>query len=160
MFFYIGAPAQPRIIKVEDLKKMIPDSGDTLYIINFWATWCVPCVQEMPHFLALHKEITEKKLKARVLLVSLDYAEDYESKLLPFFKKHGLPGSTYLLDEINANYFIPAIDPKWSGTLPTTLALKGWNEPRRLHEGQLDENGLRELAGLEPTTKSPGKTGH
>src|SRR5512142_2271974 len=61
---------------------------DTLYIVNFWASWCVPCREELPAF----EKIGDKysKMKVKVLLVSLDFPNQLETRLLPFIKKYKL----------------------------------------------------------------------
>ena len=114
--------AKPRIIKVDELVKLYENKSDTVYIINFWATWCVPCVEEMPAFEKINSEYDS--LKVKVLLVSLDFADDYNNKLLPFLASKNIKSEVVLLDETNANYFIPLIDNRWSGALPATLIIR------------------------------------
>ena len=98
---------------------------DTVYVINFWATWCVPCIKELPYFEALHQKSRNQPTK--VLLVSLDNPDDMNSRLIPFIKKKGLKSNVVLLADGNANKWIDQIDPNWSGAIPITLFLKGNN---------------------------------
>src|SRR4051812_11263263 len=74
-----------RVIKITDLEKRIKNNSDTTYIINFWATWCAPCIKELPDFDSINVAYKQKKVK--VILVSMDFKEDLETKLLPFMKK-------------------------------------------------------------------------
>jgi len=98
-------------------------ASDTIYIVNFWATWCPPCVKELPAFDTLQQQYTGKPVK--VLLVSLDFKEDYEEKLNRFIKKqHPLPEIVWFT-ETNAEKFIPEIDNRWYGSIPTTLVIHG-----------------------------------
>ena len=63
-------------------------SHDTVYVINFWATWCAPCVKELPYFEALLEKNSEKPFKQ--ILVSLDDDKKLESRVLPFLKKNNV----------------------------------------------------------------------
>ncbi|MCC7303176.1 MAG: TlpA family protein disulfide reductase [Bacteroidia bacterium] len=118
----IGFAQAPAILKLDSLLKKFP-SQDTVYVINFWATWCKPCVEEFPLFTELDQKAKERNWKVKVLMVSMDFAEDYKSKLLPFLEKHPTGAEIVLLDENNADYFIPKIDSAWTGTLPFTLVI-------------------------------------
>ncbi len=99
---------------------------DTMYVINFWATWCKPCIEELPAFDSLF--ILKNKLPVKVILVSLDFKEDLDKKVIPFLKKHGIQTECVLLDEVNGNDFINKISPAWSGAIPATLFKKGKNK--------------------------------
>lgn len=114
--------SQVKYIKADDLNKRITNRTDTIYIINFWATWCVPCIKELPAFEKLNQEYKDEKFK--MLLVSLDFKSDVDSSLLPFIKKQKLQTEVLLLDEDDPDIFINKIDSSWSGTIPATLIIK------------------------------------
>ncbi|MFY9307854.1 MAG: TlpA family protein disulfide reductase [Bacteroidia bacterium] len=118
-FLGLGYGQHVNSIKLVDLEKRITNDTDTLYIVNFWATWCVPCVKELPAFDSIQAAYADKNVK--VLLVSLDFKEDLESKLLPFIANKKVKSEVVLLDETDANYFIPRISKEWSGAIPATL---------------------------------------
>jgi thiol-disulfide isomerase/thioredoxin len=105
------------VYKINDLVKRIGYS-DTLYVVNFWATWCKPCIQELPAFDSLSTMVKNKKVK--ILLVSLDFSEDLNSKVNPFLIKNKIRTECVLLDEVNGNDFINKISPSWSGAIPPT----------------------------------------
>lgn len=132
---------KPPIVKVEELKKMYENKSDTVYIINFWATWCVPCVQEMPDFEKITAEYDSAKVK--VIFVSLDFADDYDKKLLPFIHKHDIKSAVVLLDETNANYFIPLIEDRWSGTIPATLIIRNDKNAKEFYGMKLEYEFLK-----------------
>jgi|TARA_X000000950_G_scaffold84945_1_gene106871 thiol-disulfide isomerase/thioredoxin len=99
-----------------ELKPLLNQKGDDLYVVNFWATWCAPCIKELPYFEALNQ-----REDVEVLLVSLDFPKHKESRLLPFIKKNNLKSKLVLLDDTDENYWINDIHPNWSGALPATL---------------------------------------
>lgn len=102
------------------LKKEILSNKNTVYVVNFWATWCAPCVKELPHFEQLNLE--NKNIK--VVLVSLDFKNQLESKLLPFLKKKSINSEVVLLTDIDYNSWLPMVDKDWSGSIPATLIIK------------------------------------
>ncbi len=121
---FILQAQQVKVLKIKDLKAILFKNNDTTYIVNFWATWCGPCVKELPEFETLTNEITAGKLKAKVILVSMDFKEDLTSKVIPFLKAKPQKSKVVLLDESNAEYFIPQLDDRWSGALPATMMIK------------------------------------
>lgn len=125
-----------------DLIKRIANP-DTMYVVNFWATWCAPCVKELPEFAAIEKENTGKPVK--VLLVSLDFKEDYPHKLVSFIKKKKLQHEVIWLNETNANSFIPKIENSWQGSIPATLLVYPKNEYRNFWEGVIKASRLQTL---------------
>lgn len=106
------------VYKINDLLNRIKNN-DTTYVVNFWATWCKPCVQELPNFDSLY-DIT-KNSNIKIILVSLDFKEDIEKKVNPFLEKKKVKSEVVLLDEINGNDFINKISEKWSGAIPATM---------------------------------------
>lgn len=126
-------------VKVTELEKMITESRTPL-IINFWATYCKPCIAEMPHFEKLGAKYKEKGLT--VVFVSLDMEDDYPVKVDSFVAKRKLQNKVLWLDETNADYFCPKIDPKWSGAMPATLFVNNTKSYRRLLEEELTEEEL------------------
>lgn len=115
------------------------------YIINFWATWCGPCVKELPYFQELHD--TNKDVE--VILVSLDFPEKFETQLIPFIKKKNVTPQVILLDDPNENMWISAIDSTWSGALPATLIYN--KEKRAFYEQSFTKESL--LKEVEKFTK-------
>jgi len=96
-------------------------AGDTVYVVNFWATWCAPCVKELPVFDTLQRMYESRPV--RIILVSLDFPEDYRERLPAFVaRKKPLPRIVWL-NETNANKFIPEIDDRWSGAIPATMII-------------------------------------
>ena len=88
------------------------------YVVNFWATWCGPCVKELPHFETLQKKYKDD---VEVILISLDFPHQYKSKLQPFIQKHQLTSKVIVLDDPDMNAWIPKIDSQWDGAIPVML---------------------------------------
>jgi thiol-disulfide isomerase/thioredoxin len=122
LFLSFTAQAQPAVIKINDLMHRLRHH-DTTYVVNFWATWCKPCVKELPSLDSLHRQHLGNAV--RVLLVSVDFADDLQKRLVPFLNKNKIAATCVLLDEINGNDYINRINPKWSGAIPATLVRKG-----------------------------------
>ena len=99
-----------------ELKPLLEQKGNKIYVVNFWATWCAPCIKELPYF-----EVLNQREDVEVLLVSLDFPKHKESRLLPFIKKNKLQSKVVLLDDADENYWINDIHPNWSGAIPATL---------------------------------------
>ncbi|QIE59125.1 TlpA family protein disulfide reductase [Rasiella rasia] len=93
------------------------------YVLNFWATWCKPCVKELPYFEELNATYKDKNVS--VVLVSLDFPENIEKQVLPFIEKHQLKSEVVLLDDPDANSWIPKVSKEWSGAIPATIIVKG-----------------------------------
>ena len=98
-------------------------SPDTTYVINFWATWCGPCVKELPYFEELNALYDGQPFKQ--ILVSLDDPKKLESKVIPFLTKNKIESKVVLLADGKANSWIDKVDPSWSGAIPITLILRG-----------------------------------
>jgi len=92
---------------------------DKIYVVNFWATWCAPCVKELPHFEELNKNY--KNGNVEVILVSLDFPNQYDKKLKPFIKKYDLKSKILVLDDVDQNTWIPKINENWDGAIPVTI---------------------------------------
>ncbi|MEN8203254.1 MAG: TlpA disulfide reductase family protein [Bacteroidota bacterium] len=100
---------------------------DTTYVINFWATWCSPCIKEIEFFEELHLNRQDHKLK--VVLVSLDFPKQMESRLLPFLDKKDITAPVMLMTDLDYNAWIERVDKNWSGAIPATLI---YNKDRRV----------------------------
>ena len=128
-------------VKIGDLQSYIEKSDHPL-IINFWATYCVPCVHEIPYF-----QTEAGKYKndgVELILVSLDLPDLYPKKIYAFAKKENYTSSILWLDESNADYFCPKIDKNWSGGIPSTLFINNKSSYRKFYERQLTEPQLEE----------------
>ena len=117
------------------------DTSNGLLVLNFWATFCKPCVEEIPHFIKTANKYKDRGLK--LLLVSLDLPAQYPVKLKAFAKKHQFNAPLAWLDESNADYFCPKVNPKWSGAIPATLFINNKTGYRNFVEEQIPHEQLK-----------------
>lgn len=132
-----------KVIKFKELEQLRQLPGDTLYVVNFWATWCKPCIKEMPYFEAATQQYKDQPV--RVILVSMDAAEDLEKRVKPFVKKRDLQSRLLLLDETDGNSWIDKIEPKWSGAIPATFFFNNSRKQYHFVERELSEKELQHL---------------
>ena len=107
----------------EDISALVRKSSDTTYVINFWATWCSPCVREIVHFEELHRKSEGDPVQ--VILVSLDFPNQKERRVIPFLEEKEITAPVLLVSDMDYNGWIDLVDPTWSGALPATLIYKG-----------------------------------
>ena len=122
-----------------DLSPLLHQDDDTLRIVNFWATWCKPCVEELPAFEQVALEYRGKKVK--ILYVSLDFPEQVEEKVVPFIRKKKMQ-NVLLLNDPKSNTWIPKINQSWSGAIPATLLYR--NGKRNFYEKGFNYSSLKE----------------
>ncbi|WGH76801.1 TlpA family protein disulfide reductase [Tenacibaculum tangerinum] len=106
-------------LNYEELKPFLHQNNDTTYVVNFWATWCLPCVKELPAFEKIQQAYKNKKVE--VVLVNLDFAKQVETNLIPFIKKKKLQSKVLHFEDANEQFWIRDISEKWSGAIPATL---------------------------------------
>ncbi|MFN8243819.1 MAG: TlpA family protein disulfide reductase [Ferruginibacter sp.] len=130
------AQAQPvPRLKMADVVKMYSQPSDTVYVINFWATFCKPCVAEIPDFIRICDQYAGQKVK--LLLVSLDLKEDYPVTIRSFAQKRHFNTNIAWLNETNADVFCPMIDKSWSGAIPATLMVNARSGCKKFFEGEM-----------------------
>ena len=122
------------VVDFAGLQEYLDQYSDKTVVINFWATWCAPCVKELPYF----EEVTAhyKEDDVVVVLVSLDFIKQMDKKLIPFLDKHQLKSKVVLLNAPDANAWIDKVSPEWSGAIPATVVRKGAEST--FYEGSFD----------------------
>ena len=120
-----------KLITVKQLENRFEKGRDTIYVVNFWATWCKPCVKELPEFEKF--KLANQGKSVKVILVSTDLKSRLEHGVEPFVKAHHLTGEIYLLNEAPSSYQ-ERISPDWSGALPATLIVYSKTGKKKFHE--------------------------
>jgi thiol-disulfide isomerase/thioredoxin len=113
----------------------------TPLIINFWATFCKPCIEEIPYFEAWVKQYEKTGLE--LWLVSLDMEDMFPKKLEAFTKNKSFQSRQFWLRESNADVFCPVIDPRWSGAIPASLFIHRAKGFRKFYEEPLSEHQFK-----------------
>jgi thiol-disulfide isomerase/thioredoxin len=113
------APKSIKVLNFDDFEPHLHLKNDSLYIINFWATWCTPCVKELPYFQDIANSVKDKKVK--FLLVSLDFPKQIDTRLIPFLERNNIDLEVLVLDDPNQNVWIDKVHKDWSGAIPATL---------------------------------------
>lgn len=130
-----------RKVRLDDITALM-DTSTTPLIINFWATWCQPCVHEIPWFEKNIEALQGKKVK--LLLVNLDFLQYYPKAIAAFAKEHGYHSEIVWLEDMNREDFIKKISNRYSGTIPISILVNNARHYRRYFEQQLPEERFKQ----------------
>ncbi len=128
------------VVSFEGLYPLLHQSDDKVWVVNFWATWCAPCIKELPYFESLAAEYADRGVE--VVLVSLDFQSMWEKRLPDFVKKKGISSPVVVLDDPDQNAWIPKVDADWGGAIPATLIYSA--DRRQFYEQTFDKASLRQ----------------
>jgi len=120
-FITLNSSAQVREVKFNTIDSLLHLSPENPIVLNFWATWCKPCVQELPYFEELNKNYSASGVK--VVMVSLDFKREIETRVKPFVLKNNMASEVLLLNEPDYNSWINRVDSTWSGAIPATVII-------------------------------------
>ena len=143
LFFLIanaGFSQSIEVIDAEDMENIIHEKTGKTKVINFWATWCKPCVEELPYFEAVNQNPEFENFE--IILVSLDFVEDLNTRVYKFVEKKDIKSTIKLLDNVDYNSWIDKVDPSWSGAIPATLVINNQSGKREFYEKQFKESEL------------------
>jgi len=137
-----GKAQQAKLIKLSQLQTLIEEKSDQIKVINFWATWCAPCVKELPLFESLNQD----RKDAKVILVSMDIDLDPSpEKVYKFVVRKKILSQVVILDERDPNAWINKIDKSWSGALPSTLFINTATGKRKFVEREMHAGDLEKF---------------
>ncbi len=114
----------------QGIRPFLYKKDDKIHVINFWATWCIPCVEELPYFEKLGAEYADKNVE--VILISMDFPDKVQSDLTPFIKENNIQSKVIVLDDPDANTWISKVDEDWTGAIPATIIYR--NDQRYFYE--------------------------
>lgn len=120
LFFTLTLQSQEvkTITSTDEYKELLDNSKGKVVLVNFWATWCPPCVKEFPELVKLYNDYKSKDFV--LLFISLDDKSEYDSKLLPFLKKQGVDFTSYFGNFSNPETIMNYVDKSWQGEIPFT----------------------------------------
>jgi thiol-disulfide isomerase/thioredoxin len=130
------------LVKLSKLQQIIQNEKEQIQVVNFWATWCAPCLKELPLFEKLRLE--RKDILVRLVSMDMDLDPDPE-KVRKFVARKKIQSEVYILDERNPNEWIDKLDKNWSGALPATLVVNNKTGKRKFVEKELQEGDLDKL---------------
>lgn len=136
----IGKAQNIRLLTANQLENRLSAGKDTTFVINFWATWCVPCLKELPNFEKLQQEFSEGKLK--VILLSIDKKSKANSAVASFVRRQKLKNEVFVADEQRPQEYIKKIDKAWAGSLPATLMVNQLRNQRKFFEKEFTYSEL------------------
>jgi len=143
-FISLNLKAQEiKVINFKEFEMLTQQNNDTTYIFNLWATWCQPCVAELPNFVKLDSVYSSKKVK--VVFISMDFKKDLDTRLKPFIANHKIKQDVYLLSEPDANSWIDKADKLWSGGIPASLIVNNRLKIRKFYEKEFTFAELEEI---------------
>jgi len=137
------------IVPLAQLQNRVTQNNDTLYVVNFWATWCKPCVEEMPYFEEAQKQFESQKVK--MIFASLNSVKELNS-VQKFVAQKNIQSETLILQACNPNVWINQIDSSWSGALPATIFYKNGKKVF-FTEGELNHYQLDSLISLHKSNR-------
>ncbi len=130
-------------IKIPGLEKILNNQEDKIHVVNFWATWCGPCVREFPVFERISGEYKNENVE--FLMISLDFPSQIEKQLIPFLKKNNITLDIAVMMDVDYNAWIDKVDKTWQGDIPATLIFNNSKKQRTFHRGEINEQELRKL---------------
>ena len=134
--------AQPKVAKLEELQKLLKTRSEKIQVINFWATWCGPCVKEMP----LIEKVGQERADVHITLVSMDLdLDDNPDKVLRFVERKSIKSDVLILDAPDPNSWIDKIEKQWNGSLPATIVINTKTGKRAFAGKELKEGELESL---------------
>ncbi|GAB4369885.1 MAG: TlpA disulfide reductase family protein [Bryobacter sp.] len=133
-------PAKLSPVSEASYPQTVQAAKGNVVLVNFWATWCEPCRQEMPALAKMAKELGTKKF--RLITVSADEPED-QKLAIDFLAKAGIQAPAYLKAAKDDEKFINSIDSKWSGALPALVLYDKTGAKSRVWIGESDLKQVR-----------------
>ena len=111
----------------KDLESLRDLKKGNVVLVNFWATWCKPCIAEFPELVKIYNEYSDKGVE--IIFISVDAPEDVNTKVVPFLNDKDVDFVTYYNNFTKPEDLINFFDIKWEGAIPTTYIYnKDWKQ--------------------------------
>ena len=109
--------SSPEQLSSEGLKSLLEQQQGQVLIVNLWATWCAPCIREIPELMELELELASQGV--RLIAVNMDDPADHE-RVREFVTGHFSDLHTYQRSDFDMDTLVSVVDPAWNEILPTT----------------------------------------
>ena len=140
-------PVKLDTIDAKGLAEIVKNHSDKLRLINVWATWCGPCVEEFPDFVTMNRMYRDRGFE--FVSISADDPE-HKDKALKFLQRNQASGPNYIFNTDDKYKLIEAIDPKWEGALPYTILVEPEGKVVYAHQGIIDPDNLKKIIFDDP----------
>ncbi len=137
----VSSPPIP--VTLESLVDEIGSRDGRIVVVNFWATWCMPCRIEFPELVRFGKEFADQGVD--IVFVSTDFESD-KQLAEAFLEEQGVPWPSYIRTDVNLE-FIRSFHPEWTGALPATFIFDRDGHLRAFWEGMTSYDELNETVG-------------
>jgi thiol-disulfide isomerase/thioredoxin len=137
----LAPAAAARAINAEELQGLLKRDGTRPLLVNYWATWCDPCRDEFPDLVKIDGDYRPKGLD--FIAITLDDSKDINTEVPKFLRRMRAKMPVYLLNVIDPEPVINAVDSGWSGALPATFLYNGKGEVVFKHFGRVNAAELR-----------------
>jgi peroxiredoxin len=152
------ADAEPVTLESIDddgIARLAKNDTKKLLVVNLWATWCAPCVAELPEFVTMNRMY--RKRNFQLVTISLDEPEKRDDALKVLQENH-VAATNYLLHTKDRDKFAEALDPEWPGPVPYTLLIAPGGKVIYRYSGPIDPLEVkRAIVGF--TGRTYGATG-
>lgn len=146
LMMVLSARAQDvTLLTIEQFENRLKSGRDTTYIINLWATWCKPCLKEIPYFEKLSEELAGQKVK--VILLSTDNRSKINTSVASMVKRLRLKNEVFVINEKSQQEYVKRLDKRWSGALPATLFINRLKGKQEFYEKELSYTELLKIYG-------------
>jgi peroxiredoxin len=140
-------PVSLDTLGISGIAALVHNNGNKLRLINLWATWCVPCVEEFPELVTLHRMYRDRGFE----LVSISTDDSTaRPKALRFLEKQQSSSPNYIYSGDDKYKLIETIDPKWQGALPYSLLVEPGGKIVYAHQGAIDPSALKKIIFDDP----------
>ncbi len=119
--FADDSKSRPKVTVLDEsgFARLVAERKGKILVLNVWATWCTPCVEEFPDLAKLDREYKDKNVQ--VVLVSIDDSDDLKTKVIPFLQSHHAAMKSFINGFSTAEKFINTLNASWSGAIPATF---------------------------------------
>jgi thiol-disulfide isomerase/thioredoxin len=132
-----------KVIEFGELEKLLGSQSPRTRVFHFWASWCAPCLQELPQWNSIIPQYTNKEMEWYFVDISIE--EDLQTKTMDFLLLQPNLRPVLHLNPDNPNEWVPKVHPDWQGTIPMTLIVKG--EQKILIEKKMSVEELQQQLG-------------